>query len=80
MLDDPESEEEKEDAPSDTALIDPELIKASDEFEYIGSARASHKVKGFSFVPWKESGSVVKVVCALTTNAIEVVALKKTKG
>lgn len=79
ILDEPEPEEEKEEADIVETQIDHELIKASDEFEYIGSARASHKVKGFEFVPWKESGSVVRLACALTTNAVEVVSLTKGK-
>jgi U3 small nucleolar RNA-associated protein 12 len=74
MLDDSESEDEilqdSEKESMDQALS-PEKIKASDEFEYFGTARASHKVKGFIFVPYKEQGGGVQVVCSLSTNSLE---------
>jgi hypothetical protein len=57
--------------------LSPEQIKASDEFEYFGTARASHKVKGFIFVPYKEQGGGVRVVCSLSTNALEVHSLTR---
>eukprot|EP00536_Pseudo-nitzschia_multiseries_P003654 jgi/Psemu1/252842/estExt_Genewise1Plus.C_570058 len=61
--------------------IDPDVIKASDEFEYFGTIRASHKLKGFIFVPFKESGGGVRVVCSMATNALEVHSLtRKTEG
>jgi U3 small nucleolar RNA-associated protein 12 len=81
LLDDPESEEEgNEGENKETSkmekVLDPELVKASDEFEYFGTVRASHKIKSFVFVPYKEPGAGVRVVCSLATNALEVHALK----
>ena len=77
LLDDPESEEEKEAVPSMDESLDPEIIKASDEFEYFGTARASHKVKGFCFVPFKEQGGGIRIVCSLSTNALELHSLSR---
>ena len=81
MLDDPEPEETEQDAEDGTLpleqSLDPEALKASDEFEYHGSVRASHKVKGFIFVPFKEKGAGVRIVCSLTTNSMELHSLKK---
>lgn len=57
-----------------------EMTEANDEFEFLGVANASHKIRSFVFVPWKERGSVLRIVCSLTTNAIEVVALTKPKS
>jgi U3 small nucleolar RNA-associated protein 12 len=82
MLDDPQSEEEQGENPGDATpeqSLDPEKIKASDEFEYYGTVRASHKVKGFIFVPFKESGSGLRIVCSLATNALEVHSLSRKK-
>ena len=52
-MDDPEPTEEEEGEPSieNDNTEDSESLKASDEFEYYGTARASHKVRGFTFVP-----------------------------
>ncbi|CAJ1952544.1 unnamed protein product [Cylindrotheca closterium] len=75
MLDDPESEDEKSEVAEKASLdreLSPEQIKASDEFEYFGTVRATHKVKSFIFVPYKEQGGGVRVVCSLSTNALEV--------
>lgn len=82
ILDDPEPDEEEQGEPSidDDNTIDPESLKASDEFEYYGTARASHKIRGFSFVPYKERGGGVRIVCALSTNALETVSLVKRKN
>jgi WD40 repeat protein len=80
MLDDPESEDEKAEGTEKLSLdqtLSPEQIKASDEFEYFETARASHKVKGFIFVPYKEQGGGVRVVCSLSTNALEVHSLTR---
>ena len=82
LLDDPEPDEEDEDRGDVPEIIkmekalDPELVKASDEFEYFGTVRASHKLKSFVFVPFKEPGAGVRVVCSLATNAIEIHSLK----
>jgi WD40 repeat protein len=60
---------------------DPKLIKASDEFEYISTIHCSHKVRGFTFYyhPQQrkqlqqkhDSKELIRVVCALSTNALE---------
>ena len=79
ILDDPDSEEEETELEIVDDPSDPLLIKASDEFEYYGTVRASHKVRGFTFVPYKEKGSGLRIVCALSTNALEVLTLVKRK-
>lgn len=84
ILDDPESENDDADKKEDEGSkldksLDPDMVKASDEFEYFGTVRASHKVKGFIFVPFKESGGGVRVVCSLATNALEVHSLTRKK-
>mmetsp|Transcript_11812 Transcript_11812/g.24249 ORF Transcript_11812/g.24249 Transcript_11812/m.24249 type:complete len:1067 (-) Transcript_11812:337-3537(-) len=75
LLDDPESSSDEDQEPDLTSdqpqLVDPESIKASDEFEWISSVRCSHKVRGFGFVPGKEKGELARVACTLSTNAIE---------
>jgi len=82
LLDDPESSEEEKEGlvNDDDTVLDPETLKASDEFEYYGTARASHKIRGFTFVPYKERGGGVRIVCALSTNALETVSLVKKKN
>ena len=83
ILDDSDAEEEqiqKDDKPSLEQALSPEQIKASDEFEYFGTIRASHKVKGFIFVPYKEAGGGVRLVCSLSTNALEVHSLISKKA
>lgn len=52
-------------------------IMASDEFEYITTLHASHKIKAFSFVPYLERKGNIRVVCALSTNALEVYSISK---
>ena len=84
ILDDPESEDENADKTEDEVSkldksLDPDMVKASDEFEYFGTVRAGHKVKGFIFVPFKESGGGVRIVCSLATNALEVHSLTRKK-
>jgi U3 small nucleolar RNA-associated protein 12 len=54
--------------------------EAGDEFEFLGTATASHKIRNFVFVPWKEKGSIIRLVCSLTTNALEVVCLHRSKN
>ena len=51
-------------------------MKASDEFEYYGAIRATHKIRDFAFCSTPKKGAKVKVVCALSTNALEVHLLK----
>ena len=75
ILDDPESENEEPESNVVEDLSDPESVKASDEFEYYGTARASHKIRGFTFVPYKEKGAGLRIICALSTNALEVLTL-----
>lgn len=83
ILDDPESDNDNEKAEEEVSRLDnsldPNMVKASDEFEYFGTVRASHKVKGFIFVPFKESGGGVRIVCSLATNALEVHSLTRKK-
>lgn len=84
LLDDPESDDDNIDKVEDEISkldrsLDPDMVKASDEFEYFGTVRASHKVKGFIFVPFKESGGSIRVVCSLATNALEVHSLARKK-
>ena len=77
-----EEYEENPDAVSghgSTFLPDPEKIEATDEFEYVGTVNASHKIRSFVFVPWKESGSIVCIVCSLATNALETISLRRRK-
>jgi WD40 repeat protein len=74
MLDDPESSEDENDDQeqiAEDALLDPNEIKASDEYEYLTTVRATHKVKSFVFAPFKEKGELVRLVCTLATNAFE---------
>eukprot|EP00566_Odontella_aurita_P000128 CAMPEP_0113575636 /NCGR_PEP_ID=MMETSP0015_2-20120614/27810_1 /TAXON_ID=2838 /ORGANISM="Odontella" /LENGTH=895 /DNA_ID=CAMNT_0000478901 /DNA_START=132 /DNA_END=2816 /DNA_ORIENTATION=+ /assembly_acc=CAM_ASM_000160 len=56
---------------------DVEAVSAQDEFEYLATIRASHRLRGFSFLPTRKS---IRVACALSTNSIEVHAVKKVKG
>ena len=86
ILDDSESEDDNNDDDSKEKdvfrldeFLDPSMVKASDEFEYFGTTRASHKVKDFIFVPLKEKGGGVRLVCSLATNALEVHSLTRKK-
>jgi U3 small nucleolar RNA-associated protein 12 len=79
ILDDAESSDEEKEAGDDAVpSMDPDSVKASDEFEYYGTARASHKIRGFTFVPYREKGGGIRIVCSLAINALEVVSLVKT--
>ena len=77
ILDDPESEGDEPETNEVEDLVDPDLLKASDEFEYYGTVRASHKIRGFTFTPYKEKDAGLPIVCALSTNALEVLTLRK---
>jgi U3 small nucleolar RNA-associated protein 12 len=79
LLDDPESEDEQDnEAKSDSLLeLSPEAVKAMDEFEFRGTIRAAHKIRGFAFAPYQERGGGIRVVVALATNALEVHSLPK---
>jgi WD40 repeat protein len=84
ILDDPESSSSSDDDDHDDHRMEneqpsPEALKASDEFEYIGSVRCSHKVRGFDFVPKKDKSELLRIVCALTTNSLEIHSLVRTK-
>jgi U3 small nucleolar RNA-associated protein 12 len=80
ILDDPISSDEEDAAESASGVaLDPELIKASDEYEYLATIRASHKVKGFAFFPTKEKGEIGRIVCALSSNALETFSLIRKK-
>lgn len=59
--------------------LDPEQIKASDEFEYVTTIRPSHKVRDFIFHPRPNKGEVCRVVCSLSTNSLEVHSIVKGK-
>lgn len=79
LLDDPESEDEvDEDVKGDSVLeLSPEIIKAMDEFEFCGTLRATHKIRGFVFAPHQERGGGIRIIAALATNSIEVHSLPK---
>jgi len=92
ILDDASSDEDENEKGGDTttpldaveksilenASLSPDTIKAGDEFEYRGTIRATHKIRGFAFAPSTHKG-VIQVVCALATNALEVHSLSKSK-
>lgn len=59
--------------------LDPEQLKASDEFEYVTTIRPSHKVRDFIFHPRPSKGEVCRVVCSLSTNGLEVHSVTKEK-
>lgn len=59
-------------------VTDDEEFKASDEFEYITTLRATHKVKAFEFAPYIEKKGNVRIICGLSTNELEVHLVTKT--
>ena len=79
LLDDSDSEEEQEKMPKEDQLaeLSPDMVKAMDEFEFRGTIRATHKIRGFAFNPAVERGGGIRVVVALATNALEVHSLPK---
>eukprot|EP00986_Skeletonema_menzelii_P011964 scaffold6338_cov152-Skeletonema_menzelii.AAC.8 len=80
LLDDPESDDEQDKAESkEDQLVElsPDTVKAMDEFEFCGTIRATHKIRGFAFTPALERGGGIRVVVALATNALEVHSLPK---
>ena len=79
LLDDPESEDEQENEGKEGSLLElsPEAIKAMDEFEFRGTIRATHKIRGFAFAPFQERGGGLRVLVALATNALEVFSLPR---
>jgi hypothetical protein len=82
ISDDAESSDEEKEAGDDAVpLMNPDNVKASDEFEYNGTARASHK----KFVDFHictvqgKKGGRIRIVCSpLSINALKVVSLVKT--
>ena len=70
-----------DDADRGSSIADPiaETIEASDEFEFLGTATASHKIRSFVFAPWRERGGTLQIICSLTTNAIEAITLERSK-
>jgi U3 small nucleolar RNA-associated protein 12 len=81
LLDDPESDDERDDeaAKGGDSLLDPspEAVKAMDEFEFRGTIRAAHKIRGFAFAPYQERRGGIRVVVALATNALEVYSVPR---
>jgi U3 small nucleolar RNA-associated protein 12 len=79
LLDDPESEDEvDEDVKGDSLLeLSPEIVKAMDEFEFCGTIRATHKIRGFVFAPHQERGGGMRIIVALATNSLEIHSLPK---
>lgn len=51
--------------------FDPEMLRASDEFDFLTTVRASNKVNGFSFCEGQSRSEITRLVCALSTNALE---------
>jgi U3 small nucleolar RNA-associated protein 12 len=79
ILDDDESSDDEQGdvAEGDERDIDPEAVKATDEFEYLTTVRCSHKIKSFRFLLQKEKKEVTRLVCALATNALETYAITR---
>ena len=77
LLDDDDEEEgDEDDGVLAVGTTPTSSILASDEFEFFGTIRTSHKIRAFAFLPFtnRRSGGV-KVVCALSINALEVLTL-----
>ena len=89
ILDDDETDDHHDQDPSQSQqqAYDPEQLRASDEFEYCGAIKASHKVKAFVFCPIPSTTNkqkkasatriLVKVAAALSTNTIEMYSLER---
>ena len=92
ILDDDVEEENEQDTNQQQQQLqsyDPEQMRASDEFEYCGSIKATHKIKSFTFVPPQDkkankksagttsSTTLLRVACALSTNTLELYSLQK---
>jgi U3 small nucleolar RNA-associated protein 12 len=79
-LDDPESDDDQAKAGGKVDHLEefsPDMVKAMDEFEFRGTIRATHKIRGFAFTPVLERGGGIRVVVALATNALELHSLPK---
>ncbi|KAL3785628.1 LOW QUALITY PROTEIN: hypothetical protein ACHAW5_003408 [Stephanodiscus triporus] len=76
LLDDPESKDEQDDEVKCGSLLElaPEAIKAMDEFEFRGTIRAAHNIRGFAFAPTRRRN-----LCGdtLASNALEVHSLPR---
>ena len=61
--------------------FDPELLQASDEFEYLVTIRTTAKIRGFSFYPkdtrHNHNVELCRVVCALGSNTLETYSIQK---
>jgi WD domain, G-beta repeat len=78
LLDEPAGSDVEAGAENKTEenLLDPSLLKASDEFEHLATVRSHHKIRSFCFGK-KQQGERLRIVCALSTNAIEIHVLKR---
>jgi hypothetical protein len=76
LLDDPVVIDDAVEATTEDNLMDPTLLKASDEFEHLATVRSHHKIRSFCFGK-KQQGERLRVVCALSTNSIEIHVLAK---
>jgi WD40 repeat protein len=76
--------------PSSVTDYDPELLQASDEFEYLVTIRTTNKIRGFCFSPNENVPQhhhhrqqqqppieLCRVVCALGSNALETYSIQK---
>jgi len=87
ILDDDDDHDEAQDELQQQAQLayDPEQLRASDEFEYCGALKASHKVKAFVFMPLPPKSqrkasnmkTLVKVAAVLSTNTMEMYSLER---
>ncbi len=57
---------------NELVVLDDDLIKASDEFEFLTTIRSSSKIKAFTFNPAKDKKGGIRLVLALASNALEV--------
>jgi hypothetical protein len=76
LLDEPVVVDDAAEVTTEENLMDPTLLKASDEFEHLATVRSHHKIRSFCFGK-KQQGERLRVVCALSTNAIEMHVLAK---
>ena len=76
LLDDPESDDEDATKAKEGEITqDHDAVKAMDEFEFRGTVRSCHKIRGFAFVPTQERGGGIRIMVALATNAFEVYSI-----
>jgi U3 small nucleolar RNA-associated protein 12 len=85
LLDDDESDGpaivDEEMGDNKTIDFDPELVQASDEFEYLVTLRTTAKIRGFCFYPkdtrHSKNVELCRIVCALSSNALETYSIQK---